>query len=385
MQVGQRLDMFSRNPQQDMMLSGSTSLLIHLAACSLRPFLDAFTREPIAAVQSLASLASGPGANYIVQHAASLRYQMWRSLEHELRHNASLRHDIEQVMVGIDTIYLVRQRLHGSYEEWFSNLLASELNAFPATEFLQLRRRLRDRWKSFYDIFRELRQRRGRYTHEDLILLYVGLNDSASGVRAEAARRLGEYAWVPPEKLVSRLIHVALYDQGLETRNAAARALGALGDRVVSPTLLETVGQHLVSPDRFVRSSSALLLAALGELGATDELIARLIALLRDNDAYAREAAACALGRMGATAAMRQGVLESLTRALEDTSEDVHAAALSSLTHLREVRASEPAASPVPPIGPTPDYSPSGPAMEPTEPAPETPVESPTEFLELGR
>jgi HEAT repeat protein len=140
-----------------------------------------------------------------------------------------------------------------------------------------------------------------------------------------------------------------------------------------------------VSPDRFVRSSSALLLAALGELGATDELIARLIALLRDNDAYAREAAACALGRMGATAAMRQGVLESLTRALEDTSEDVHAAALSSLTHLREVRASEPAASPVPPIGPTPDYSPSGPAMEPAEPAPETPVESPTEFLELGR
>jgi hypothetical protein len=338
-QVGQRLDIFARNPQQDMHLSGSPSLLAHIAACTLRPFLEAFATEPIAAVQTMASFTSGPGANMIVKRAPHLRYQAARLLDQGLRANAELRMDVEQILVDIDTIHLVRQRLHGSQEEWFSNVLSGELKSFASTEFAQLRRRLRDRWKSFYDIFRELRQRRGSYTQEDLILLYVGLNDSASSVRAEAARRLGEYAWVPPEKLISKLIQVALYDRDLETRNAAARALGGLRDRIISPYLLNKIGQHLSSEDRFVRSASALLLAEFGELAGTEQLIGQLTRLLRDDDHYTREAAACALGRMG-EAAVRLNVMDALAHALEDINEDVHGAALASLTRLREMRAS---------------------------------------------
>lgn len=337
-QVGKRLDIFARNPEQDVALNGSTSLLVHLVVCTLQPLLIEFAREPIAAVQTLASITQGPGANAIVKRATYLRYQGARLLEQELRTNPELRTDIELVMVAVDTIHLVRQRLYGSREDWFRNTLTAELNSYPSGAFTQIRRRLRDSWKSFYDIFRDLRQRRGNYTQEDLILLYVGLNDSASGVRAEAARRLGEYGWTPPEKLVSKLIHVALYDADLETRNAAARALGSLRDRITSPHLIESIGQHLTDKDRFVRSAAALLLAELGELAGTETLVDKLAELLRDLDHYTREAAACALGRMGG-AAVRSEVMSALTQALEDENEDVHGAALESLTQLRELRA----------------------------------------------
>jgi hypothetical protein len=357
-QVGKRLDKFARNPQQDLNLSGSPALLPHLAMCTLRPFFDAYSSAPIAAIQTLASIADGPGADYIVKHAARLRYHTPRFLAQEMQSNSELRVDLEHIMAAIDTIHLVRQRLHGSRADWFCNLLTSELNAYPPPEFAQLRRRLRDNWKSFYDIFRELRQRRGRYTHEDLILLYVGLNDSASNVRAEAARRLGEYAWTPPEKLITRLIQVALYDRDLETRNAAARALGGLCSRILSPQMLHDLEQNLADQDRFVRSSTALLLAELGDLAATESLVTRLAGLLQDTDHYVREAAACALGRMG-TAAVRSEVMEALTEALRDTNEDVHGAALDSLTQLRELRtpvsqAAPPAPKPVAPASPPP-------------------------------
>jgi hypothetical protein len=336
-QVGKRLDTFARRPQQDMYLSGAPSLLTHLTMCTLQPFLREYESEPIKAVQVLAAMADGAGANILVRRIRHLRYQGARILDQELRHGAEFRADIERLLVSIDTIHLVRQRLHGTRADWFTSQLTSELNSFSPTAFPQLRRRLHDRWKSFYDIFRELRQRQGSYTPQDLILLYVGLNDSASSVRAEASRRLGEYAWVPHEKLVSKLIHVALYDHDLETRNAAARALGALREHVASPHLLDSMVQHLESSDRFVRSAAALLLAELGELAGTMPLINSLVALLSDDDHYAREAAACALGRIGG-AAVRPDVMNALTHALEDTSEDVHGAALVALTHLREIR-----------------------------------------------
>jgi hypothetical protein len=335
--VGKRLDTFARHPQQDMYLSGAPSLLTHLIMCTLQPFLVEYQREPINAIQVLAAMANGAGANMLVRRTRHLRYQGARILDQELRHSAEFRADIEQLLVAIDTIHLVRQRLHGTRADWFTSQLTSELNSFSPTAFPQLRRRLHDRWKSFYDIFRELRQRQGSYTPQDLILLYVGLNDSASSVRAEASRRLGEYAWVPPEKLVSKLIHVALYDHDLETRNAAARALGALREHVASPHLLDNMVQHLKSTDRFVRSAAALLLAELGELAGTEPLISNLVGLLNDKDHYAREAAACALGRIGG-AAVRTDVMNALTHALEDTSEDVHGAALVALTRLREIR-----------------------------------------------
>jgi hypothetical protein len=335
--VGKRLDAFARNPQQDIILGGSTSLLVHLAMCTLEPFLHAFEEEPIRAIQVLSSIIDGPGANMLVKRADALHYQMGRMLDQELRNNADMRADIEALIVAIDTIHIVRQRMHGAREEWFRTTLTQELNTYPESEFVQIRRRLRDRWKSFYDIFRELRQRQGSYTQEDLILLYVGLNDSASNVRAEAARRLGEYAWTPPERLVAKLLHVALYDRDLETRNAAARALGSLRDRIASPHLLDSLIRHMESQDRFVRSATALLLAELGEFAGTTSLVDKLVSLLKDADHYTREAAACALGRMG-PAAVTSEVMQALTEALQDVNEDVHGASLDSLTQLRELR-----------------------------------------------
>jgi hypothetical protein len=316
-----------------------------------------FEQEPIAAVQALATITGGPGANLIIKRATQIRYQGARLLEQELRSSAALRADIEKIMVALDTIHLVRQRLQGWRADWFRSTFTNELSTYPAQEFAQLRRRLTDRWQSFYDIFRELRQRRGSYTQEDLILLFVGLNDSASGIRAEAARRLGEYAWTPPEKLIANLIHVALYDRDLETRNAAARALGALRERISSPHLLDNIGQHLASSDKFVRSAAALLLAELGELAGTEPLVVQLTALLEDADPYTREAAACALGRMGPEA-VKPVVMNALTQALQDVNEQVHTAALDSLTQLRELRVSLMHQS----NRPTPDTSPFSPS-----------------------
>jgi hypothetical protein len=334
-QVGRRLDMFVRNPAQAMSLSGTSSLLAYLSATTVRPFLDAYPRDPITAIQVLASMAHGDGANEIVRRAAVLRYQAARWFEQELQQNVQLRIDIEHLMVAIDTIQLVRQRLVGTRLSWFITTLNNELNFYPHTDFIQLRRRTLDSGQSFHDVFRGLRSRRGHYTHEDLILLYVGLNDSAASVRAEASRRLGEYAWELAEKLVSKLVQVAVADSDLETRNAAARALGALRDRIVSPQLLEMVSFYLSNPDRFVRSSAALLLAELGELAASPSLIQRLMTLLRDEDPYVREAAARALGRVGKTIAYKKAVEQALTQALQDVHMDVHEAAVDSLQLLR--------------------------------------------------
>jgi hypothetical protein len=283
-------------------------------------------------------------------------------------------------MVAMDTVHLVRQRLHGSRADWFKSTFTTELKTYPADEFMHLRRRLRDRWQSFYDIFRELRQRQGSYTQEDLILLYVGLNDSASNVRAEASRRLGEYAWTPPEKLISKLIHVAMYDRDLETRNAAARALGALRDRIASPHLVESIGQHLSSNDKFVRSAASLLLAELGELAGTEPLVNKLVTLLSDTDSYTREAAACALGRMG-TAAVRAEVMNALTQALQDANEQVHGAALDSLTQLRELRnvlahPGRPGTTPLAPSG-TQKHPPRARSRTSASPPPPLPSEQP--------
>lgn len=349
-QVSKRLDTFARNPQQDLSLSGATSLLGHLAAITLRPFLEAYTEEPIAAVQVLASIADGPGANQIVKRAAHLRYQAARMLSQDLRTSSELRADIERILIATDTIYLVRQRLVGSSATWFDNTMLAELSFFPHTEFQHMRRRLSENSKSFYDIFRELRQRKGNYNHEDLILLFVGLNDSSSGIRAEAARRLGEYASDPPEALVKRLIHMAIYDRDLETRNAAARAMGSLRDRIVSPQIVNEMSEHLSRPDRFVRSSTALLLVELGEMAGTREVVQLLTQLLTDDDHYVREAAARALGRMG-TIATTNDVMQALTVALQDTNADVHDAALDALTTLRELRASaqRESVAPIPP------------------------------------
>ncbi len=338
-QISARLETLARNPQQDMIISGSPNLFSHLCAITLRPLLDAFAKEPITAVQVLATLANGAGANQIIRRAAHLRYRASRALAREIRSVPELRHDMEHILVGLDVVQLAYQRMQGSTATWFLATLQAELAHYPMHEFTVLRRHLVDYNRSFIDIFREMRRRKGAYTPEDLILLFMGLKNSAPRVRAEAARCLGEYAWQPPDNMVNWLTQVAVYDRDLEARNAAARALGNLREYITTPTRLDELREYLHGNDRMVRSSTALLLAELGEQAASHAIIDRLTTLLgNDDDHYVREAAACALGRMG-TPATADPVLRALTNALKDVDPNVHGAALDALTILRDLRA----------------------------------------------
>ncbi len=338
MQVGRKLDGFARNPRQEIVISsGPVMLLTYLASVTLEPFLNAFEEEPITAIQTLASISAASEMNAVVRRAPSTRYRLPHLLEYELRHSTQWRSAIEQLLVGVDTVQLARQRLHGLDSDWFIDTLRKEIIDLSPTEFLELHRRLNDSLKSFYGIFQEMRQRKGAYTQEELILIYVGLSDSSAAVRAQAARRLGEYAWSPSENMVNRLIQIALYDNDLESRNAAARAIGALKDRIHTPAILEVLSARLRDQDRFVRTATAMLLSHLGELAGTTSMVEGLVQLLHDPDSYAREAAAHALGTMGVNATA-PSVISALAQALQDDNEHVHDAALDSLTHLRELR-----------------------------------------------
>lgn len=351
-QIAERLNAFARNPRQDIQLTGTTTALAYLAVCTLEPFLDAFQREPVAAVLTLANITHGPGADHIVRRAAQMRYQVAHLLERELRATPALRGAVEQLMVALDVIHLARQRLNSSRDEWLRLTLLRELEMFDPTEFMQLRRLLNDPgWQLRYDAIRSLHYRKGHYTSADLVLLHEGLRDSASHVRAAAARMLGQFAETPPLPLVKALVRVAIYDCDLKTRYTAARALGALRERIISPQLIDYLTICLSDEDSFVRSATAMVLGEIGELASAPPLIANLIQLLDDRDFYAREAAARALGRMGAPAATREAI-NALTRAVQDSDSNVHEAAVEALARLHRLRATRPLA--VPPAQPEP-------------------------------
>lgn len=338
MQVGRKLDSFARNPRQEIFISsGPVMLITYLASATLEPFLNAFEEEPITAIQTLASISAAPAMNAVVRRAPAMRYQLARLLEYELRNSYEWRFAVEQLLVGVDTIQLARQRLHGLDSDWFIDKLRDEIIDLSPAEFMELHRRLNDSLKSFHGIFQELRQKKGNFTQEELILLYVGLSDSSAGVRAQAARRLGEYAWTPSENMVNRLIQIALYDNDLESRNAAARAVGSLRDRIRTPTMLDVIASRLRDSDKFIRTATAMLLSHLGEVAGTKNIVEGLVQLLGDPDPYAREAAAHALGAMGVNATL-PAVISALAQALQDDNEHVHDAALDSLTNLRELR-----------------------------------------------
>ncbi|MCG8349291.1 MAG: HEAT repeat domain-containing protein [Chloroflexales bacterium] len=341
-QITEQLNTFVRNPRQDIHISGVTTVLAYLAARALEPFLKAFQHEPVAAVVTLANITEGPGADHIVRQATKMRYQAGIILERELRYLAELRLAIEQILITLGVIHLARQRLNSSRDEWLRVSLLGELEVYGSDEFTQLRRLLQDPdWQLRYDSIRSLRERNGSYTSADLVMLHDGLSDSASHVRAAAARMLGLFASAPPTPMVNALVRVALYDCDLETRCAAARTLGSLRDRIASPQLIDQLGSRLVDEDSFVRSAAALILSQLGELAGTPALIANLTILLADSDPYARESAARALGRIGAAAAT-PSVIRALTRAMEDGDANVHEAAVDSLTHLRKLRKTTP-------------------------------------------
>lgn len=340
--VADRLGGFARNPRQDIQIAGTGSVLAYLAVRTLEPLLEAFQREPVTAVLTLAEITRGPGADQIVRRASQMRYQVSQLIERELRTSAELRVAVEQLLVQLSVIHLARQRLNSTRDEWLRVTLLAELDNYSPSEFAQLRRLLHDPgWQSRYETIRSLRSREGRYSAADLVLLHDGLGDSASHVRAAAARMLGQFAGTPPAPLVKALTRVALYDCDLETRFAAARTLGALRDRIASPQLIDYLGQCLADEDSFVRSAAALALGQLGELAGTPALVERLAALIADADPYAREAAARALGQIGAAAA-NTVVLSALTRAMEDGDANVHEAAVDALTRLRKIRATLP-------------------------------------------
>lgn len=341
-QIADRLSGFARNPRQDVQLSGASTVLAYLATRTLQPFLDVFQHAPVAAVLTLAEITQGAGADHIVRRATHLRYQAAHIFERELRVSQSLRKSIEELVVNLGVIPMARQRLNSSRDEWLRVTLLGELEVFAGSEFVLLRRVLHDPgWQSRYEAIRSLRQRGGRFSSADLVLLHDGLSDSAAHVRAAAARMLGLFAATPPPPLVRALLRVALHDCDLETRYAAARALGSLRDRIASPQLVGELHERLSDLDSFVRSAAAMVLSQLGELAGTEPIIASLVQVLSDSDPYAREAAARALGRIGAAAATTP-VVNALTYAMQDGDSNVHEAAVDALTRLRKVRATMP-------------------------------------------
>jgi|HigsolmetaAR201D_1030396.scaffolds.fasta_scaffold04396_3 HEAT repeat protein len=335
-EIAQRLRGFARNPRQEMQLAAAPSLLSFLVLRTLEPFLEAFQREPIAAVLALAEITRGPGADQIVRRAAQMRYQSAAQLDRELRTNKDVRVALEQLLIELQTVALVRQRLNGSREDWLRITVEREFDAFPG-EFSQLRRALSDPgWQNRYEALRALRARNGHYTPADLVLIHDGLSDSAAHVRSIAARMLGLIADRPPILLIKTLTRVALHDSDAETRFAAARAVGALREHVTSPQLLDHLSACLFDEDSFVRSAAALLLGQLGELAGAPMLIKNLLQLIDDKDPYAREAAVRTLGQIGAPA-VTQEVFEALTKAAQEGDINIHEAATDALARLREI------------------------------------------------
>lgn len=334
-----RLNAFARNPRQELQLAGAPTLLGYLVTRTIEPFLDAFQREPIAAVLALAEIAHGVGADQFVLRATRLRYPSAAQIDRDLRTSADLRVAAEQLLIELQTLPAVRQRLNSTREQWLRNTLELELDQFTS-EFAQLRRVLRDpSWQTRNEALRMLRVRQGRYTPADLVLIHDGLSDSATHVRTAAARCLGVINALPPALLIKALMRVAIYDRDAETRYAAARSVGMLRDRITSPQLLDYLSGCLFDEDSFVRSAAALVLGQLGELAGAPALVKSLTQLLDDRDSYTREAAARALGRIGRVAATPE-VFAALQRTSENGEIAVHEAASESLMRLRELRSS---------------------------------------------
>ncbi|NWG20917.1 MAG: HEAT repeat domain-containing protein [Chloroflexi bacterium] len=334
--IAEQLSGFARDPRQEVQLAGAHGLLPYLVIRTLEPFLEAFHATPVEAVVTLATLARGPGADFLVQQAMRRRYMVIADIERDLRNNADLRVTVEHLLVELQTIHLALRHLNTRRSEWLRATLEREINAYTGA-FARLRSVVRDSdGHERADALRRLRARNGRYTADDLLLIDAALVDNAARVRAGAARLLGISADAPPAPLVARLLQVALRDSDAETRFAAARALGLLRERVVTHELLEQVEGHLFHDDSFYRSAAALVLGQLGERAGSASIVASLSSMLNDLDPYAREAAARALGRIGYPAAVPE-VMEALTRAAQDGDVQVHEAALDSLAILRQV------------------------------------------------
>lgn len=344
-QIAERLDRFARNPHQEIRLAGVSTPLPYLVAQTLSPFCEALHQEPINAIETLAAITRGSGADQIVKSAFNRHYQSAVQADREMRAGKEYRLTTEDVLIELQTILIARQSLNSSHDEWLRTSLERSLDQFPG-EFGRLRRVLSDpgvnqRHRALHD----LRSRAGSYTSADLVLIWDGLQDSSAEVRATAARLLAAVPIVPPKHMVEKLLAVALRDFDARTRAAAARAFGILKERVVTPELLDDLARTLFESDRFVRAATAILIGQLGAMAATPDMINHLATLLYDTDPYTREAAARALEAMGPPAATPE-VLEALQRLLQDSEVQVYQAAEEALNNLRRQRPARPAPEP---------------------------------------
>jgi serine/threonine-protein kinase len=161
------------------------------------------------------------------------------------------------------------------------------------------------------------------YSHDPRALsaLVEALRDTSLKVKAGAVRaivKLGEEAAGP----VIRLLNDSVDEGDFLTARFAAKALGLIGDKSISPVLVEL----LKSDDRFVACEAALALGRLGEAKAVPELIARL----EDPNGNVRFAAAEALGQICDHASR-----DALQKRLGDDDEGVRAKARWALSRLR--------------------------------------------------
>jgi hypothetical protein len=342
-QILTRLTPFTRNPTQELHLSGTSSTLAFLLYQTVQPFCMAFEHEPLAAVLALSELTRRPGANYLVHNARRFFFQGAVLVERELRHSPELRIVLDELTLELHTLQIVLQRLSRTRVEWLRRAMTQDLARYPAPhEFQHIRRQLSDpEWQSRFVDLQALRVLHGVYGPPELAVLAECLQDSSSHVRAASARLLGQAQMRLPQPLLRQLLQVAVHDGELETRFAAARACGELRAQVAIPVLLRWLLEPLSDDDAYVRSASAMLLGQLGDAVTLPELHDGLALLLSDGDAYVREAAARALGRIGAPAAVSK-VLSRLAKAVEDPDASVHDAALEALGRLRTLRATQP-------------------------------------------
>ena len=162
-----------------------------------------------------------------------------------------------------------------------------------------------------------------KFSHDPRALsaLVEALRDSSLRVKAEAVQaivHLGEQATGP----VIQLLNDSMDEGDNLTARFAAKALGLIGDRSISPVLIEL----LRSEDKFVACESALALGRLSETRA----VADLTALLSERNGNLRFAAAEALGEICDPAAR-----EALEQRLSDDDEGVRAKARWALSRLR--------------------------------------------------
>lgn len=163
-----------------------------------------------------------------------------------------------------------------------------------------------------------------KFSHDPRALsaLVEALGDASLKVKAEAVQAivsLGDQATGP----VIRLLNDATDEGDNLTARFAAKALGMIGDRTISPMLIEM----LKGDDKFVACESALALGRLGETMALPDLIA----LLEEQNGNVRFAAAEALGEICDTAAY-----DALQKRLNDDDEGVRAKARWALSRLKK-------------------------------------------------